>query len=123
MHFLITKLLRWRHAFISKIHPGGHADTTETIERTLVIAVRYALKPAKLASALMKEAIAQKVPFIHPNTQHKVQNSTLRSVQEHYWSIHAIINITLRKIRRTHALKNHGGCTLPGACTAAGPVE
>jgi len=28
---------------------GGHADTTEAIERTLAIAVRYALQPAELA--------------------------------------------------------------------------
>ena len=31
---------------------GGHADTTEAIERTLAIAVRYALHPAKLATAI-----------------------------------------------------------------------
>jgi ADP-ribosylglycohydrolase len=31
---------------------GGHADTTEAIERTLAIAVRYALQPARLASAV-----------------------------------------------------------------------
>jgi len=31
---------------------GGHADTTEAIERTLAIAVRYALNPARLAAAI-----------------------------------------------------------------------
>ena len=31
---------------------GGHADTTEAIERTLAIAVRYAFQPARLASAV-----------------------------------------------------------------------
>jgi len=31
---------------------GGHADTTEAIERTLAIAVRYAFEPARLASAV-----------------------------------------------------------------------
>lgn len=31
---------------------GGHADTTEAIERTLAIAVRYALQPARMASAV-----------------------------------------------------------------------
>lgn len=31
---------------------GGHADTTEAIERTLAIAVRYALQPAELAIAV-----------------------------------------------------------------------
>ncbi|MBX3616666.1 ADP-ribosylglycohydrolase family protein [Nitrosomonas sp.] len=31
---------------------GGHADTTEAIERTLAIAVRYAFQPAELAIAV-----------------------------------------------------------------------
>ena len=31
---------------------GGHADTTEAIERTLVLAVRYALDPARLAETI-----------------------------------------------------------------------
>ena len=31
---------------------GGHADTTEAIERTLAIAVRYALQPSQLAAAI-----------------------------------------------------------------------
>ena len=31
---------------------GGHADTTEAIERTLAIAVRYAFEPKKLAAAI-----------------------------------------------------------------------
>jgi len=31
---------------------GGHADTTEAIERTLAIAVRYARQPGKLAGAV-----------------------------------------------------------------------
>lgn len=31
---------------------GGHADTTEAIERTLAIAVRYALNPAQLAATI-----------------------------------------------------------------------
>jgi ADP-ribosylglycohydrolase len=31
---------------------GGHADTTEAIERTLAIAIRYALQPSKLAAAI-----------------------------------------------------------------------
>lgn len=35
---------------------GGHADTTEAIERTLAIAVRYALEPAQLASAVAGNA-------------------------------------------------------------------
>ena len=36
---------------------GGHADTTEAIERTLAIAVRYALQPAQLASAVTQNAV------------------------------------------------------------------
>ena len=36
---------------------GGHADTTEAIERTLAIAVRYALDPARLAAAVSANAI------------------------------------------------------------------
>ena len=31
---------------------GGHADTTEAIERTLAIALRYALEPSQLAAAI-----------------------------------------------------------------------
>lgn len=31
---------------------GGHADTTEAIERTLALAVRYAQEPAKLAASV-----------------------------------------------------------------------
>ncbi len=31
---------------------GGHADTTEAIERTLALAVRYALDPARLAGSI-----------------------------------------------------------------------
>ncbi|MBR0568922.1 ADP-ribosylglycohydrolase family protein [Azoarcus sp. L1K30] len=33
---------------------GGHADTTEAIERTLAIALRYALQPARLADAVAR---------------------------------------------------------------------
>ena len=36
---------------------GGHADTTEAIERTLAIAVRYAQHPAKLAAAITDNTI------------------------------------------------------------------
>ncbi len=35
---------------------GGHADTTEAIERTLAIAVRYALHPDRLAVAVAENA-------------------------------------------------------------------
>ena len=40
---------------------GGHADTTEAIERTLAIAVRYALHPAKLAAAITANTILTQV--------------------------------------------------------------
>ncbi|MBF0513721.1 MAG: ADP-ribosylglycohydrolase family protein [Desulfovibrionaceae bacterium] len=43
----------WRRRVEQKLpwgQTGGHADTTEAIERTLALAVRYALKPAQLAA-------------------------------------------------------------------------
>ncbi len=36
---------------------GGHADTTEAIERTLAVAVRYAFQPAKLAAAVTRNTM------------------------------------------------------------------
>ena len=36
---------------------GGNADTTEAIERTLAIAVRHALNPAKLAEAVTRNTV------------------------------------------------------------------
>jgi len=45
----------WRRRVEQKLpwgQTGGHADTTEAIERTLAIAVRYAQQPARLASAV-----------------------------------------------------------------------
>ncbi len=36
---------------------GGHADTTEAIERTLAIAVRYALVPSRLAAAVSANTV------------------------------------------------------------------
>ena len=36
---------------------GGHADTTEAIERTLAIAVRYAFEPAQLAAAISANTV------------------------------------------------------------------
>ncbi len=36
---------------------GGQADTTEAIERTLAIAVRYAAQPARLASAVAENTV------------------------------------------------------------------
>jgi len=40
---------------------GGHADTTEAIERTLAIAVRYARHPDKLAAAITQNTILTQV--------------------------------------------------------------
>jgi len=45
----------WRRRVEQKLpwsETGGHADTTEAIERTLAIAVRYARQPHKLAAAI-----------------------------------------------------------------------
>lgn len=36
---------------------GGHADTTEAIERTLAIAIRYALQPKRLATAISENTV------------------------------------------------------------------
>ena len=50
----------WRQRVQQKIpwgQTGGHADTTEAIERTLAIAVRYALSPAQLAAAITSNTI------------------------------------------------------------------
>lgn len=49
----------WRRRVEQKLPWGqtaGHADTTEAIERTLAIAVRYALHPEKLALAISSNA-------------------------------------------------------------------
>ncbi|TKA90011.1 ADP-ribosylglycohydrolase family protein [Guyparkeria sp. SB14A] len=40
---------------------GGHADTTEAIERTLAIAVRYAFEPQKLAGAITDNTVLTQV--------------------------------------------------------------
>jgi ADP-ribosylglycohydrolase len=45
----------WRRRVLQGLdwsQTGNHADTTEAIERTLAIAVRYALRPRELASAI-----------------------------------------------------------------------
>lgn len=38
-------------------HTGGHADTTEAIERALAIAVRYATQPGKLAAHVAENTV------------------------------------------------------------------
>ena len=50
----------WRRRVEQKLpwgQTGGHADTTEAIERTLAIAVRYANDPAKLAAAVTSNTV------------------------------------------------------------------
>ncbi len=50
----------WRRRVLQNLpwgQTGGHADTTEAIERTLAIAVRYALQPSLLASAVAENAV------------------------------------------------------------------
>jgi len=50
----------WRRRVQQKLYwgqTGGHADTTEAIERTLALAVRYALDPGKLAATITSNTI------------------------------------------------------------------
>ncbi len=50
----------WRRRVQQKLpwgQTGGHADTTEAIERTLAIAVRYALDPARLATLVAENTV------------------------------------------------------------------
>ncbi len=54
----------WRRRVEQKLpwgQTGGNADTTEAIERTLAIAVRYALKPAGLARAITGNTVLTQV--------------------------------------------------------------
>jgi len=50
----------WRRRVQQKLpwgETGGHADTTEAIERTLALAVRYALNPGALAQSVASNAV------------------------------------------------------------------
>ena len=50
----------WRRRVQQKLpwgQTGGHADTTEAIERTLAIAVRYALDPARLSTLVAENTV------------------------------------------------------------------
>ncbi len=50
----------WRRRIQQKLpwgKTGGHADDTEAIERTLALAVRYALNPALLAAAVTSNTV------------------------------------------------------------------
>ncbi|RNC71769.1 MAG: ADP-ribosylglycohydrolase family protein [Desulfuromonadales bacterium] len=54
----------WRRRVEQKLpwgQTGGHADDTEAIERTLVLAVRYALDPAHLAAAIAGNTILTQI--------------------------------------------------------------
>ena len=54
----------WRRRVEQKLpwgQTGGHADTTEAIERTLAIAIRYALNPSGLASAITSNTILTQI--------------------------------------------------------------
>lgn len=45
----------WRRRVLQQLpwtQTGGHADTTEAIERTLALGIRYAFQPARLAAAI-----------------------------------------------------------------------
>ncbi|AJE02241.1 ADP-ribosylglycohydrolase family protein [Geobacter pickeringii] len=54
----------WRQRVEQKLpwgKTGGHADTTEAIERTLILAVRYALDPSRLATAIAGNAVLTQI--------------------------------------------------------------
>ncbi len=54
----------WRRRVGQKLpwgQTGGHADTTEAVERTLAIAVRYALDPAMLAASISSNTILTQI--------------------------------------------------------------
>jgi len=50
----------WRRRMEQKLpwgETGGHADTTEAVERTLALAVRYALDPSQLAATITRNTV------------------------------------------------------------------
>ena len=54
----------WRQRVQQKLpwgQTGGHADDTEAIERTLALAVRYALNPAQLAAAVTANTVLTQI--------------------------------------------------------------
>lgn len=54
----------WRRRVEQKLpwgRTGGHADTTEAIERTLALGVRYALDPARLAATIAGNTILTQI--------------------------------------------------------------
>ncbi|MEJ2638314.1 MAG: ADP-ribosylglycohydrolase family protein [Desulfosarcinaceae bacterium] len=67
---------------------GGHADTTEAIERTLAIAVRYALQPDRLAAAV-------------------TENTLLTQADETVVSMTVAFSAVLGQLVQGHALDTH----------------
>lgn len=54
----------WRQRVVQNLpwgQTGGHADTTEAIERNLVLAVRYAFDPTQLATAITGNTILTQI--------------------------------------------------------------
>lgn len=54
----------WRCRVLQKLpwgQTGGHADDTEAIERTLALAVRYALNPGQLAAAITSNTVLTQI--------------------------------------------------------------
>jgi ADP-ribosylglycohydrolase len=54
----------WRQRVELKLpwgRTGGHADTTEAVERTLALAVRYACEPARLAAAVAGNCVLTQI--------------------------------------------------------------
>lgn len=54
----------WRRRVLQQLpwgETGGHADTTEAIERTLAIAVRYAPDPLQLAAAIAENTVLTQI--------------------------------------------------------------
>lgn len=57
----------WRQRVVQKVpwgQTGGYADDTEAIERTLVLAVRYAFNPTQLAQAVAKNTLLTQIDDI-----------------------------------------------------------
>lgn len=81
----------WRRRVQQKLpwgQTGGHADTTEAIERTLALAVRYAREPARLAAT------------ISANTLLTQADTTIMSMTVAYGAV-------LGQLVQGHALNEH----------------
>ena len=83
----------WKKRVVQKLpwtEAGGNADTTEAIERTLAIAVRYALEPSKLATAVN-------------------ENTLLTQIDETIVSMTVAFGAVLGLLVQGHKLDNHIG--------------